>query len=327
MRRTRRDAIKNIGAAATAFAFSGVGARSAIFPDRAVRIVVPATPAGALDLIARVLAQKLSEVFKQQVYVENKPGANWIIGMDAVAKSQPDGHTLLVVSGSGLSINPLALQNLPFDPFRDFTPITTLTKGAFVLVTNLDLPAGTIPEFIAYLKANPGKANHGSNSSSTILLSELFKSQTGTEFVDINYRGSAQAINDMISGAIQFCFVDYGSAVAALKGGLIRALAVTTRERYSLAPDIAPLAEQGLPNYAVDGGTVLLGPAKLPGDVLTTLNRAVEVALKSPEVSGRFPEFGSIAIGGPPEATAENLKRDTEMWRTLIKERNIHFEQ
>ena len=271
------------------------------------------------------MAQKLSEIWKQQVFVDNKPGANWIIGMDAVAKAPADGYTLLVVSAAGLSVNPLALANLPFDPFRDFSPISTLSRGAFVLVTNLQLPAQSVREFIAYLKANPGKTNHGSNSASTILLSELFKSQTGTSFVDINYRGSAQALNDMMSGAIQFCFVDYGSAVPAIKAGQVRALAVTTRERYPLAPDIPSLAEEGLPNYAFDGGTVLLAPPGLTPDVVKILNVATVKSLESRDVGARFSDIGVIASSSPPELIADNLARDTDMWKALIKERNIHF--
>src|SRR5258708_33509365 len=167
-------------------------AHAQTFPNRPVRIVVPAAAGGALDVIARILAIKVGEIWNQQLYVENKPGANWIIGMDAVAKSAPDGYTLLFVASSGLTINPYVFR-MPIDPLSDLTLVATATHTPFVLLVNNDVPAKTLPEFITHLNANPGKLNHASNSATTILNSELLKARANVSYVDLSYRGASQA--------------------------------------------------------------------------------------------------------------------------------------
>src|SRR5262245_60584893 len=164
------------------------------YPNRPVRVVVPAAPGGALDSIARLLSQKVAENRKQNFYVENRPGANWIIGMDVVAKSPPDGYTLLVVASAGLTINPFVFPGMPLDPRRDLVPITATTHTAFVLLLNPAVPATTVPELIAHLRANPGRLNHASNSATTMLASELFKQRAGVDYADVNFRGATQAL-------------------------------------------------------------------------------------------------------------------------------------
>ena len=212
--------------------------------------MVPAAAGGALDVIARLLASKVAENWKQQLYVENRPGANWIIGMDAVAKSAPDGYTLLFVASSGLTINPYVFPNMPLDPLRDLTPVTIATQTPFVLLLNPAVPAKTVPEFIAHLRANPGKLNHASNSATTMLVSELFKQQAKVDYLDVNYRGASQAIVATHGGTTEFCFVDLGSATAAIEGKTLRALGLTSPTRYKLNPDIPTFAEHGLPGYS-----------------------------------------------------------------------------
>ena len=287
------------------------------------KIIVPAAAGGALDLISRVLVNSVSDQFKQGAYVENRPGANWVIGMNAVAKSPPDGYTLLLVSTSGFSINPHVFKNVP--PVSDFTPITTTTKGAFILLVNPKLGVKDVASFIALLKASPGKYNHASNSATTKLLSEFFKSQAGVDYVDINYRGASLAVNDTSMGVTDFCFVDYGSATNVLQDRSLLPLAVTSNGRYELSPEIPPLSDI-LPGFSVDGGTTLFGPANMNRELLGYLHGLFTTALKSDDVLTRFRAIGQIPRGADPQETARDLAAEVDRWASLIKEKNIKLE-
>jgi len=287
------------------------------------KIIVPAAAGGALDLISRVLVNSVSDQFKQGAYVENRPGANWVIGMNAVAKSPPDGYTLLLVSTSGFSINPHVFKNVP--PVSDFTPITTTTKGAFILLVNPKLGVKDVASFIALLKASPGKYNHASNSATTKLLSEFFKSQAGVDYVDINYRGASLAVNDTSMGVTDFCFVDYGSATNVLQDKSLLPLAVTSNGRYELSPEIPPLSDI-LPGFSVDGGTTLFGPANMNRELLGYLHGLFTTALKSEDVLTRFRAIGQIPRGADPQETARDLAAEVDRWASLIKEKNIKLE-
>jgi tripartite-type tricarboxylate transporter receptor subunit TctC len=294
------------------------------YPTRPVRIVVPAAAGGALDVIARILASKVGEIWNQQLYVENKPGANWIIGMDAVAKSAPDGYTLLFVASSGLTINPYVF-NMPIDPLRDLTLLATATHTPFVLLANNDLPVKDLAEFIAYLKANPGKLNHASNSATTILNSELLKARAKVDYLDINYRGASQAIVATQSGSTQFCFVDLGSGSPAIQGKTLRALGLTSPKRYELAPDIPTIAEQGLPGYATDSTTLLLAPANTPKDLVEKIGAAFLQARQSPDVRQKLNAIGqAVSLDSLEEATA-GLRAEAQQWKQLIADRGIKF--
>ncbi len=296
------------------------------FPDRNIRIVAPAAAGGALDLISRILAQKTSEIYNRSVIVDNKPGANMMIGMDSVAKSEPDGYNILVVSSSAITVNPYVFQSMPLDPFRDLAPVLSTTITPYALLINPEIPARTVPEFIAWLKANPGKMNHASNSAATMLVSELFKSQAGVDYVDINYRGASQAINDTIGGHTQFCFVDLGSASVAIRGKTLIPLAITTPRKFDLYPNIPVFVDQGLPEFSVMGRTVLAAPAKTPPEVIARLNEGFKKALSSPDVIDRLQGMGQIVGGGTPDETSRILHAEAKQWEVLVKERNIHFE-
>ncbi|MFN3890667.1 MAG: Bug family tripartite tricarboxylate transporter substrate binding protein [Beijerinckiaceae bacterium] len=277
-----------------------------------------------MDLISRVLAEKLGDQFKNGIYVENRPGANWIIGMDAVAKSAADGNTLLLVSTSGFSINPHLFKNVP--PMDNFVPITTATKGSFVLLVNPKLGVTRVADFINLLKASPGKYNHASNSATTKLLSEFFKSQAGVEYADVSYRGASLAISDTMIGVTDFCFVDFGSATNVLQDRSLIPLAVTSAERYELSPDIPTLSEAALPGFSVDGGTVLFAPAKISPEILAHLNATFMNVLRSPDVIARFRTIGQIAKGSGSDETLKNLQTEVDRWAKLIKEKNITLE-
>lgn len=321
MRRLMRTACAVLSLAAIVPA---PAAQAQSYPNRPVRIVVPAAAGGALDVIARILAIKVGEIWNQQLYIENKPGANWIIGMDAVAKSAPDGYTLLFVASSGLTINPYVFS-MPIDPLRDLTLVATTTHTPFVLLANNDIPAKTLPEFIAHLKANPGKLNHASNSATTILNSELLKARAHVDYVDINYRGASQAIVATQGGTTQFCFVDLGSGSPAIQGKTLRALGLTSPKRYELAPDIPTIAEQGLPGYAADSTTLLMAPANTPADIVEKISAAFQQARGSPDVKQKLNAIGqAVSTDNLTEATAA-LRSEAQQWKQLIAERGIKF--
>jgi tripartite-type tricarboxylate transporter receptor subunit TctC len=325
---TRRQVSALTLGMASGFALGPIGGAAAQdypAPGRSIKIIVPAAAGGALDMMGRVLAQRMTEGWKRQAYVENRPGANWIIGMDAVVRSEPDGYTLLVVSSAGLSVNPSVFPNIPFDPFRDLVPVASLTRGTFVLLANPSLPVNTAAEFIAYLKANPGKLNHGSNSATTILLSALFKTLAKVDYVDVSYKGASQAIQDAMAGVIQFCFTDFGSALPVIQGGKLKPLAVAAPTRYALVPGIPALADD-LPGFAMDGGMILLAPAKIPPDVLATLNGFVKQALGTDDIRKRLELMGQLPGEGSPDQIQKTLRAEAERWKALIKERNIRFQ-
>jgi tripartite-type tricarboxylate transporter receptor subunit TctC len=315
-----------VGAMMLLAALAQAPAHAQTFPNRPVRIVVPAAAGGALDVISRILAIKVGEIWNQQLYVENKPGANWIIGMDAVAKSSPDGYTLLFVASSGLTINPYVF-NMPLDPLRDLTLVATATHTPFVLLVNNDVPAKTLPEFIAHLKANPGKLNHASNSATTILNSELLKARANVSYVDVSYRGASQAIIATQAGTTQLCFVDLGSGSPAIQGNTLRALGLTSPKRYELAPDIPTIAEQGLPGYATSSTTLLLAPANTPKEIVDKISAAFQQARESPDVKQKLNAIGQAVSTESPAESIAALRAEAQLWRQLIAERDIKFSQ
>ena len=312
-------------ACAAALATSPAFAADA-FPTKPVRIVVPFAAGGGVDLTARILAQKLTERIGQSVIVDNRVGASGIIGTEYVAKSNPDGYTLLFVASSGLTINPYVFT-MPLDPLRDLTLVATATHTPFVLLVNNDVPAKTLPEFIAHLKANPGKLNHASNSATTILNSELLTARANVSYVDVNYRGASQAIIATQAGTTQLCFVDLGSGSPAIQGNTLRALGLTSPKRYELAPDIPTIAEQGLPGYATSSTTLLLAPANTPKEIVDKISAAFQQARESPDVKQKLNAIGqAVSIETPAESIAA-LRAEAQQWRQLIAERDIKFSQ
>lgn len=323
--------LSQVLAVAAFFVLPGAMAASTIaaaqtFPSKAVKIVVPAAAGGALDTISRLMAQKASEIWKQPVIIENRPGANWIIGMQAVARAAPDGYTLLFVASSGLTINPHVFS-MPLDPMRDLVPVTTATHNPFVLLLNPKVPARTVGEFVAYLRANPQKLNHASNSATTMMVSELFKSQAKVEYVDVNYRGASEAIGATIAGITQFCFVDLGSGTPSMQGKTLHPLALTSHERYELNPDIPTMVEQSLPGSSATTLTLLLAPANTPQDLVKSISAVFQQALQSPDVKAKLNGMGQVVVGGTSEQALRALQPEAEQWAKLIKERNIKFGQ
>jgi tripartite-type tricarboxylate transporter receptor subunit TctC len=312
--------------AALALVFFSQLAFAQAYPDRPVRIIVPAAPGGGLDLIARVISGKLTELWNRQVLVENRPGANFIVGSDAAAKSPPDGYTLLLVSSGALTVNPVMYSNLPYNPERDLAPVMIATSNPFVLLVNNNVPAKSLPEFLSLLRANPGKLNHASNSATTILSSELLKALARVEYADINYKGGVLAAAATASGETEFCIVDMGSATSPMKGGRVRPLAVTTAQRYKLQPEIPTIAESGVPGYASAAWVVILAPAKTPAEIIAKLNADLRQVLHTPDVVARAEGLGSEVVANTPEEATRMLRADLEQWARLMKERNIKLQ-
>jgi tripartite-type tricarboxylate transporter receptor subunit TctC len=304
---------------------AGFAVPAQAYPDRVVRIVVPAAAGGALDTIARLLAQKVSQGWPAQVIVENKPGANFMIGMDAVAKASPDGYTLLFVSSAGLTINPYVFPNMTLAPLADLKPVMLVTSNPFALVVNDRVPAGSVGDFIGYVRAHPGKLNHGSNSASTMLVSELFKSQAKLDYLDVNYRGASQAILAALEDTVQFCFVDFGTALTSVKGGgRLRLLAFTGAKADPHHPEIPTLVAHGV---SATSFTVLMVPPGTPTDVVDTIDAAFQRALDDPDISARLVSIGQQIIGGSPEHAMQELRAEAAQWERLVKERHIRFGQ
>ena len=296
------------------------------YPAKPVRIVVPAVAGGGLDVMTRFLSPKLTEYWNQPVVVENRPGANFIVGTDAVAKAAPDGYTLLIVSTGALTVAPAVYLDLPYNVQRDLAPITLAASNPFVLVVNSALPVNSVQEFIAHLRANPGKLNHATNSSATLILaSELLKSLAKVDYTDVNYKGAPQAVLSTVTGESHFCLIDYGSAVAAIRGGRVRPIAMTSPQRNRLQPNLPAIAE-GVPGYASLAWIVALAPAKTSPEIIARLNADIVRALAVPEITQRFESVGAEVLASSPEEAVQVLRADTEKWSRLVKERNIRVQ-
>ena len=306
----------------TLSAYWSAAANAQTYPIRPVRIVVPAAAGGALDIIARVVAHKMSEIWGQQIYIENRPGANFVLGMDAVAKSAPDGYTLLFTSSAGVTLNPHVFHDMSLDPLRDLKPVIMVSSSPFALLVNPSVPAENVAEFVDHLKANAGKLNHGSNSASTMMVSELFKELAKVEYVDINYRGASQALVSTHAGTTQFSFVDMGSAASPIESKTLRVLALSSSTRDKLNPDIPTFAESGLP-LNVSAITLLLIPSATPREIVNMVHRVAERALASPDVVKKLLTMGNAVQGAGPEAASLILTAESEQWQKLVKSRNI----
>jgi len=300
-------------------------ARAEDYPSRPVKIIVPAAPGGALDTISRLLALRVSQLYHQNFFIENKPGANWIVGMDAAAKSAPNGYTLLFIADSGLTVIPFVSPHMPLDPLKDLESISAVTTAPFVLLANPNLPVKSVADLVAYARTHPGKLNHASNSATTILVSELFKQQAKIDFVDINFHGASEAITATQAGTTQICFVDLGSATSAIESKTLRPLALTSPQRYPLAPNIQTFTEGGLPSVAAKSMTLVMAPRNVPRDIVKKLGIEFRAALNTPEVASRLRSIGQVVDDATAEQTAKELAGEAHEWRTLIKERNIQF--
>ena len=297
---------------------------AAQYPQRAIKMIVPFPPAGATDVVGRIVAQKLTERLGQSVVVENRPGAGGSIGSDLVAKSAPDGYTLLMATSSTHSIGP-ALQKLPYDPIRDFAAITHVANVPNVLVVSPKLPVASVKELIAYAKARPGQLNFASSGVGTIvhLNAELFKMLAGVDIVHVPYKGTALSIPDLANGSVAILFDSLASVMPHVKSGNARPLAMNAPQRSPLLPDVPTLAEAGMPAFDRYTWFGMFAPAGTPPEVVRRLQAEVAAALKATDLRERFDAVGAEAVGSSPEQFVERIRSDTVRWAEVIKAGNV----
>jgi tripartite-type tricarboxylate transporter receptor subunit TctC len=295
------------------------------YPNRPVKIIVPFAPGGSTDVVARILAEKLAVELKQSFVVDNRPGASGNIGADAVAKSPADGYTLLMGTTGVLSINGHLYKNLSYDPEKDFAPVSYTSLITNILVVNPDVPARTVPELIRLAKSKPGALTFASSGagSSTHLSGELFKSMTGIDILHVPYRGSSQALIDLIGGQVTMLFDNAPSAIPFIQQGKLRALAVTSTKRLPNLPDIPTIEESGVNGYESLSWSGILAPAATPRPIVNKLNAAIERILAMDDVRQRFATLGVEAVGGSPEAFTRHVRAESDKWGKVIKTANI----
>ena len=300
----------------------GVAWSQSVYPNRPVKVIVAFPPGQATDQAARAIAQKLSENLGQQFFVENRPGAASIIGSEAAAKSPNDGYTLFMGSSGSLAVNPGMYSKLPYDPVKDFTPISLALKLPFFIVVNPTLPATTVKELVAYLKANPDKVNFGSagNGASNHLSAELFKTVTGVSMVHVPYKGSPPAVTDLLSGQIGLMFETGPLIMPHVKSGRLRVLAVGSAQRSLAAPDLVTVAESGYPGFETVGWAGLLAPAGTPKEIVAKLNAEVVRILSRPEVTGRFVSLGAELLSSSADDFGAYIKSETVKWGKVIRD-------
>jgi tripartite-type tricarboxylate transporter receptor subunit TctC len=313
--------------AALALAVLPVIATAQSYPTKPIRLVVPFPPAGATDILSRELARMLSERLKQQVIVDNKPGAGGTLGSDLVAKSAPDGYTIQMATSSTHSIGPSLNPKIPYNAQTDFTPVAHVANATNVLVVSPSVKANTVAELIAEIKARPGQFNFGSSGNGTIvhLTGELFKAMTGTYIVHIPYRGTALVIPDMVSGQIQLLFDNVASALPHIRDGRVKALGVTSLTRSPLLPNVPTVADT-VPGFESSTWFGVFGPKNMPAEATQRLNTEIGAILRTTEFQERLRTLGYDAAGGSPADFAKVVAGDTAKWARLIKERKISGE-
>jgi tripartite-type tricarboxylate transporter receptor subunit TctC len=294
------------------------------WPTHPVRFVVAFPPGGAADLLARLISQSLGETLGQPLIIENKGGSNGNIGGEAVARSAPDGYTLLMSSGSLVAINPHIYASMPFDPAKDIVPVAAVARVPFYLVVRAENPAQDFKAFIADLKANPGKRNFGSPGigSSPHLAAELLKKMTGTDAVHVPYRGAAPALNDLLAGQLDFVF-DPGIAIEHVKAGKLRAIAIGSPQRSPQLPDVPTLQELGLAGFDADAVFGVYAPTGTPRDVVTRLNAEINRALATAALKDRIMAVGNVPAPMSPEEFGQRAGDDSRRFGAIIRERGI----
>jgi tripartite-type tricarboxylate transporter receptor subunit TctC len=316
----RRSLLASLGA------LPAVARAQPAWPVRPVRLIVPFTPGGNTDVVARVLGARLSAAWGQTVMVENRPGAAANIGAEAAARSAPDGYTLFLGTGGTHGINPNIFPNLPFDPVRDFTPVVALVESPIYLVVSARLPARTLAEFIDYARAHPDALSYGSVGigSPHHLAAEMLKQRTGIRMEHVPYRGSAQVVTDLLQGTIQVAW-DV-TAIAHTRDGRLRALAVGGSRRNPSWPEVPAMSELGFPDFEVGGWFALFGPAGLPAHVVERVNRDTNAAMRDSELLARYGEVGLRILGGTPEELAQRVRDELRRWGEVARAANIRLD-
>jgi tripartite-type tricarboxylate transporter receptor subunit TctC len=317
-----------VAAGAAVFAVAALGAAQAAlaqYPSRVIKIVVPYTPGGITDTVTRMVGEQLATALGQPVVIENKPGANSIVGADSVAKSPPDGHTLVMVIGAHAANATLYAGKIPFDPVADFAPISLVGVTPLVMVTSAKLPVRTLSEFIAHAKAHPGTMNYGASGvgAAAHLTMEYLKRQAGIQLTLVPYRGTAAALTDLMAGNIGAMFDTLSSLKPQIDAGTIRGIALASDKRSTYAPDIPTFTEAGLPGFVSSTWTLLMAPANTPKPIVDRLSSEVAKIVRAPAFTARLEGLGIEAVGNNPAEAADFLKAEVAKWGTIIRETNV----
>lgn len=298
------------------------------FPDRPITLVVPFAAGGSTDVVARIIAQKMSEDLGEQVIVQNVAGAGGNLGAANVARADPDGYTILMGTVATHALNPLILKTKPYDPEKDFSPISLLVIVPNVLVVNPELPVKNVEELLALLKAKPDEYSYASSGNGTPLhlSGELFKKMAGVSMQHIPYKGSGPALNDVIGNQVPIMFDNLPSSSGHIKAGTLRALAVTTAERAPSFPDLPTIAESGIPGYETYTWNALFAPANTPQPVVARLNEAAKKALADPAVIERMKEFSAKIVGSTPQELGAHVKAELEKWTPVVRDANVQMD-
>lgn len=306
-------------------AIVSVSAFAQSWPMRPIRLIVPFTPGGGVDLTGRVIAPKLSEALGQTVIVENRGGAGGLIGVDLGAKASPDGYTIVIGTIGNIALAPHLQSKMPYDPQKDLVPISQLANALNVMVIHPSLQATTVKEFIALAKKEGSNISYGSSGSGATdhLAGEVFNTLAGLKMTHIPYKGGAPAMIDLVGGQVQVIFATVSTAISSIQGVKVRALGMTGNQRYESLPEVPTIAEAGLVGFDVNGWYGLYAPAGTPKDIITRLNAEVVKILAMPDVKARLLDAGIIATSSSPEAFAAYAQAETQRWAKVVKDANI----
>jgi putative tricarboxylic transport membrane protein len=312
-------------ALALTIALADGAVRADDFPSHPIRLIVPYAAGGAADAVARIIAKRVGETIGQPIVTENRGGAGSIIGTEFVHKSSPDGYTLLLGQSGPISINPAIYRNLPYDPLKDFAPISMTTSYPYIMVVSATLGVKTLQEFVALAKRKPGALNYGTAGvgASNHLVTELFDSKAGIKMTHIPYRGTAPAVADLIAGQVQVVFADPVSALPHVKAGTLLALAVTSKERSPIVPDVPTIAESGYPGFDAIAWHGILAPANTPQAVINRLHEEITSALKDPGSKALLEAQAMQIVGNSPEAFASFIRQDIATWKEVADQAGI----
>ena len=313
----------HLAAGAAALPFAPHVARAQVYPTRPVRLIVPLAPGGATDIVARLMGQWLSERLGQPFIIENRPGAGGNIGTDTVVKARPDGYTILMASTTN-AINATLYDKLSFNFIRDIAPVATISRNTLVMAVHPSLPAKTVPEFIAYAKANPRNLNMASpgNGSPNHVSGELFKMMTGVDMVHVPYRSGGPALTDLLGGQMQVMFPAIVSSIEYIRADRLRALAVTAATRSDELPDIPTVAEF-VPGYEASNWFGVAAPKATPAETVEKLNEEINAGLADPKIKARLAELGAMVLAGSPADFGKLIAEDTEKWAKVVKSAGI----
>ena len=313
-------------AAVFALIFGGLASAATAqtgYPNRTITLVLPFAAGSGTDTTTRIISQHLSAVLGVGFVIDNKPGANGMIAATYVARAAPDGYTLFVTTNTTHSANPFLLKTLTYDPVKDFTPIARTGDLPFMLVVNPDLPAKSVAELVAYGKANPGKLTYASGSSSSIVSGATFAHNAGIDMLHVPYKSSPPALNDVIGGRISMIFIDVLTGLPHVKGNALRALAVTTKERSPLLPELPSMQEAGVPDFDITSWQGYFAPANTPKEIVTRLNAEIRKIVEKPEIKAQLATLGMDAFSGTPEQLGTFVNEQLVLWERLIKNAGI----